>query len=144
VFEKLAYPNFFIEKAYNIAKMKITKLRKEEQKDKTQKIIVSYMPGTEKMKDLLPSNHKLTYSSLTTIKKIVVNTKPNNKDGTGVVYKIPCKNCAKQYIGETGNTIIKRIKEHKYDVAKANKNNAIFKHWMDTVMERHSTKQKLY
>ena len=39
---------------------------------------------------------------------------PTNKlDETGVVYKIPCKNCNYVYIGQTKRSLIDRISEHK-------------------------------
>ena len=38
---------------------------------------------------------------------------PNKQDG--VVYKIPCQ-CGKVYIGETGRSMHKRIKEHDRDI----------------------------
>ena len=60
-----------------------------------------------------------------------MKTKPKNKEETGGVYKIPCKDCTKYYTGETGHTLKKRIREHKYDVATANQNNAVYKHWRD-------------
>ena len=33
-----------------------------------------------------------------------------------MVYKIPCKNCDKAYIGETGRKFGTRLKEHQADV----------------------------
>ena len=31
----------------------------------------------------------------------------------GVVYKIPCSDCSKSYIGQTGRTLAQRVKEHQ-------------------------------
>jgi len=33
-----------------------------------------------------------------------------------VVYKIPCKNCERVYVGETGRPIAARVKEHRKEV----------------------------
>ena len=38
------------------------------------------------------------------------------QDTAGVVYEIPCKDCAKVYVGETGRRFGVREKEHKKDV----------------------------
>ena len=39
----------------------------------------------------------------------------------GAIYQIPCKNCNKIYIGETGRCFQTRQKEHKADVKKESK-----------------------
>ena len=41
-------------------------------------------------------------------------------------------NVKKSYIGETGRTLSKRIKEHKYAVCSMNMNNAIARHFWST------------
>jgi len=33
-----------------------------------------------------------------------------------VVYKIPCKNCERVYVGETGRPLGARVKEHRKEV----------------------------
>ena len=38
------------------------------------------------------------------------------RDTAGVVYTIPCKDCPKVYVGETGRRFGEREKEHKADV----------------------------
>ena len=35
-----------------------------------------------------------------------------------VIYEIPCKDCEKLHIGETGRTLKKRVSEHKQAVRK--------------------------
>ena len=71
-----------------------------------------------------------------------------------VVYEIVVKN-VKNYIGETGRTLSKRIKEHKYAVCSMNMNNAIARHsWSrdhcanwegstNTGLEEHHVKSKI-
>ena len=54
-----------------------------------------------------------------------------------VIYEIPCKDCEKLYIGETGRTLKKRVSEHKRAVMKFNMNNGVAAHvhnedhWID-------------
>lgn len=49
----------------------------------------------------------------------------------GGVYRIPCRNCDRVYIGETGRNLETRINEHKRDVANCNTNNSVFVHAYD-------------
>ena len=42
-------------------------------------------------------------------------------DNAGVIYKIPCQQCPKSYIGETGRCFGIRLKEHKDEVDKVDK-----------------------
>ena len=48
-----------------------------------------------------------------------------------VQYAISCSSCPRQYIGETGAGLDKRISQHKYAIRCANDNNAIFVHMRD-------------
>ena len=63
-----------------------------------------------------------------------MRVKKNEKkeDNKGVRYEILCQKCKKNYIGETGRTLSKRIKEHKYAVCSMNMNNAIARHSWST------------
>jgi len=44
------------------------------------------------------------------------------------VYKVPCKDCHRSYIGETGRDLKKRIHEHKGDIRRGNEKSSIFNH----------------
>ena len=46
----------------------------------------------------------------------------------GVVYEIPCQDCAQVYVGETGRTLKKRISEHKQAVKRFDDKNGIAVH----------------
>ena len=58
----------------------------------------------------------------------------SNRDNTSNcgVYKIPCKDCPKFYIGETGRDLSVRFKEHKKAVADLREDNGIASHVIDT------------
>ena len=53
-----------------------------------------------------------------TLRKILVHPKDKvkRKEVSECVYKIPCKNCDKVYIGETGRPFVTRLNEHKKEV----------------------------
>ena len=50
---------------------------------------------------------------------------------TGAVYEIPCQDCEKVYIGETGRSLQKRMTEHKAAVRRGDRNNGIIVHAWD-------------
>ena len=54
----------------------------------------------------------------TTVKQLLVRPKdkPDMLNVTDCVYQIPCGNCSKSYIGETGRKFGTRVKEHQTDV----------------------------
>ena len=49
----------------------------------------------------------------------------------GCIYKIPCKECNKCYIGQTGKSLALRVKQHKYSVRTGQESNALFIHLRD-------------
>ena len=49
-------------------------------------------------------------------------------DAKSVVYEIPCKECQRTYVGETGRGVNVRLKEHKSDVKFHRTSNAIVLH----------------
>ena len=56
---------------------------------------------------------------------MTIKKKQKKEDKMGVVYEIPCHKCKQSYIGQTGRTLSKRIKEHKYEVCSMNINNLL-------------------
>ena len=53
-----------------------------------------------------------------TLRSLLVNLKDKCKpeEQSEVIYQIPCKNCSKSYIGETGRLLKTRLDEHKAEV----------------------------
>ena len=49
-------------------------------------------------------------------------------DCQGIVYNIPCNDCDKGYIGNTGRKFSQRSKEHQYAVKSLNMNNSVSLH----------------
>ena len=46
-----------------------------------------------------------------------------------VVYRIPCNDCNQVYIGQTGQNLSKRIKQHKYTLRNGTISSAISQHF---------------
>ena len=78
-------------------------------------------------------------SWLVKVKQAILNS--NKK---GVIYKVPCKDCPCEYIGETGRTLEKHLSEHKTAVKKFDPKNGIAVHaWTNQVnWEAVSVKQE--
>ena len=53
-----------------------------------------------------------------TLRNFVVHPKDKVRDEekTELIYCVPCKNCSRSYVGETGRKFGPRIKEHKKEV----------------------------
>ena len=66
------------------------------------------------------SNMRAVFKPCRTIRQTLVRVKnriPEDKRKE-VIYEMPCKDCEKLYIGETGRTLKKRVSEHKQAVRK--------------------------
>jgi len=132
---ELAYPNFILDKALSRAKSTFYKPRTSTNP------VVSSTPTTSKIVSLpytpsldSPCNHrlaksfntKLIFSYPNTLKSNLVRNSVNQSRGE--VYKIPCRDCNKFYIGETGRNLKQRIKEHKTAIQSFNTNNGLAVH----------------
>ena len=67
---------------------------------------------SESIKRILnPLGIRTCFKPHTTLRKLLVH--PKGKIPQSEIYKIPCMNCNNKYIGQTGQTLDHRIKEHK-------------------------------
>ena len=57
-----------------------------------------------------------------------VKTKTPEDLKKGVIYEVPCTDCTKVYIGETGRNLRTRLKEYKYAVKRNDDRNGIAVH----------------
>ena len=49
-------------------------------------------------------------------------------ENPNVVYKLPCEDCDKIYIGETGRSLQTRMKEHRDRIARRDNNSQVYQH----------------
>ena len=95
-----------------------------------------YIRGTSERtaRILKKFNITLGFKSTKTVKNIVCKLKDrkNNLEKAGVVYKIECKDCESNYVGETGRCLQDRINKHKKDVRKKNERSNIYQHVRNT------------
>ena len=58
---------------------------------------------------------RVMFRSGRTLRSLLTKVKPRTDptDATGVVYRIPCMDCDRSYIGETCRTLDVRLKEHQ-------------------------------
>ncbi len=61
--------------------------------------------------------------------KLIKNSTQCNE---GCIYTVPCKNCNRFYIRQTGKTLEQRKKQHKYSVRAGQESNALFVNVRDT------------
>ena len=100
-------------------------------------VVIPYVNRTSEAirRVLTPLSIRTCFKPQTTLKNILTYVKdpvpPEEK--TGVVYKVPCSDCQATYVGQTGRTLLHRIKEHKRALTTASPmNSALAEHAMDT------------
>ena len=85
---------------------------------------VPYVRGiSESIRRLLEKvDVKVRMRPYRTLRQILVRPKDPvpAEEKTGVVYRIPCRDCPQAYIGQTGQTLTCRLKEHKRATERGN------------------------
>ena len=85
------------------------------------------MKGVSERIESVPTEHQ---DSLQVKWYTQANSNEGEKQASrrGVVYEVPCRDCNRTYIGETGRSLQERLTEHRYAVQTANMNNGIAAH----------------
>ena len=81
---------------------------------------------TEKIQRIFAKHRVATVvQPQTTLRQVLVHPKDkvDKKKKAGVVYKIPCNQCEKVYIGETGRQLGTRVTEHRKEAEKISDRN---------------------
>ena len=128
--KNLKYPYEFLSDCFSRAKRSHNKSingRVPPREKLTNVIIVPYSDRLNGIRPILKKLQiNLVFSFKNTIKNILIKNSPYKT--TGCVYKLPCMDCPKFYIGQTGRDLSLRIKEHKYAVRTAKDTSALFCH----------------
>ena len=119
--KQCGYPEWTVNKVKTdkVNKQAKPKPRKEKNKATTRRTLVTvpYIQGlTEKLQRIYHSHQISTaVRPHTSLRKMLVHPKDkiDIDNVTGCVYEIPCHNCEKTYIGETGRLFGTRKKEHQ-------------------------------
>ena len=84
---------------------------------------VPYVQGVSERIRRVMKKHGIetAFKPYQTLRNILVHPKDKLEDGKkcGIVYQVPCLNCKKVYIGESGRTLNTRISEHRTEAEKA-------------------------
>ena len=111
VFKNNGYTTSFINRAMSPVQPKSTP-----EQEYITTVTLPYIKGTsEQVRRILGrANIRVAFRTKTTIRSLLTLVKPaqSSLDMTGVIYSIPCKDCDKVYVGETGRTLNIRQKEH--------------------------------
>ena len=112
--KKNGYPASFVDRALN-KKRRPNELPTPDKPIGT--ITVIYIKGVSQCigRILGRADIRTTSRTVTTIRSLLVKTKPVTEEHKkkGVIYKVPCQDCNKVYIGETGRRFGTRLNEHK-------------------------------
>ena len=124
--KNLEYPINIITKSYNKAK-KIFFANSEARFELKNIICLPFNPNFENLVPLLKNlGITLVFNFKNNIKSLLIRNSPENE--CNVVYKIPCLECNKFYVGQTSKTLKERIKQHKYYINTFKENSALFQH----------------
>ena len=104
------------------------KSKKDKAQEKSRGVVtVPYVHAfTEKIQRIFTKHRVATVvKPQTTLKQVLGHLKDKvvKQKNVGVVYKIPCNQCEKVYIGETGRQLETRITEHKKEAVKISDRN---------------------
>ena len=124
--QKCGYPRWTIDKVKE-QRSKPPEQRKQGKQDKPAqrslgRVNLPYVAGlSESFARILKKyNIQSTMKPCNTLRQQLVHPKDkrSHMDTAGVLYRISCKQCPRNYIGETGRRLGVRIKEHQDDVKK--------------------------
>lgn len=94
--------------------------KKDEVKRPHSQVVIPYVEKVSNAMARVLKKHGIAaaFRPFTTLRRLLVHPKDKLKteETTECVYRIPCKNCDKVYVGETGRRFGTRLNEHKKEV----------------------------
>ena len=137
VFQANGFPENLVKKTLATRPSPLPETPEPQQPDDPPKTLCTpYIRGlSEKIaKVCAPLGVKPVFRPRRTLKRELMQVKsrtPEQKQ-TGVVYKIPCKECPEVYVGETKRTLKVRLSEHRQAVKRGDPKNGIAVHVQKT------------
>jgi len=137
-FKKLRYPFHFVERVHRDVKRKFFSRNVSNNNAESERRCTLSLPYNELTKTFIrpilnTQNCQVAYKASNTIRSSLVKTKPRiRNDESAGIYSIPCHDCERIYIGQTGRTLKERLNEHKYSLRINDSNNALFRHMSET------------
>ena len=137
VFQANGFPENLVKKTLTTRPSPLPETPEPQQPDDPPKTLCTpYIRGlSEKIaKVCAPLGVKPVFRPKRTLKRELMQVKsrtPEQKQ-TGVVYKIPCKECPEVYVGETKRTLKVRLSEHRQAVKRGDPKNGIAVHVQKT------------
>ena len=134
IFENLGYPIFLINKVVAATKAKFYNPPPPMDTEEPSNILVlPYNDSLSRFQYIMKSscNTKLVFRYNNTIGRSLIKNSPVPLVTEGGVYSIPCFECSDKYYGETIKSLNTRISQHKYDVSKYKRCNALYRHMLD-------------
>ena len=131
-FMKLGYPSHFLDAALSRARRTFYQVSPPRETPQLPVLSLSYTEEVYSLRrPLHPLNCRLSFRQVNTIRHNLVRTSPSAPSKVGT-YAIPCSSCDRQYFGETGASLSKRVSQHKYAISRGHSTNAHFCHQWDT------------
>ena len=120
--KRCGYPGWSFKKVkQQMARPKAAKIKnRQEVLDRNKgMVVIPYVQGVSEALERVYKKHNISTAMKphTTLRNRLVHPKDKRdiKESCGVVYQIPCKDCSKVYIGETGRQFGIRQKEHQVE-----------------------------
>ena len=123
--KKCGYPNWTFKKVKHQKYLKSKKVKSKNDKTDRSKskhlAVLPYVKGVSDPLERIFRQHNVATAVKPhkTLRQLLVHPKDSRsmEKKSGLVYKIPCKDCSKVYIGATGRNFGVRKREHMKDVA---------------------------
>ena len=126
----LKYPKSTIDKSFSLAKRSFYNNEIKVPYSCKNLLVLPFNEKFNNITTLLGNlNINVAFKNNNTLKTKLIKNSPC--ESNGCVYKIPCKECDKVYVGQTGKDLPIRIKQHKYSVRTGQESNALFIHMRD-------------
>ena len=111
-FQDNGYPRNFIRRCLR-RQHRINNPRTNENR----RVSIPYIKNIAEMTARILQQYGLSvaYKPINTLRHTLSRTKPNRNpmDKTNVIYQISCRDCEKQYVGQTGRRLSTRLHEHQ-------------------------------